>query len=61
MPAINLVFPHHLFEKSPLLKHRDFFTQNPRLGMLIKTFDKMPDEKHTKILDTASNFLDKLD
>jgi deoxyribodipyrimidine photolyase-related protein len=26
-------------------KHRDFFLSNPRLGMLIKTYDKMSEEK----------------
>lgn len=25
--------------------HRDFFLKNPRIGMLLKTFDKMPAEK----------------
>ena len=26
-------------------KHRDFFFKNPRMGMLIKTYDKMKDDK----------------
>jgi deoxyribodipyrimidine photolyase-related protein len=37
--------------------HRDFFLKNPRLGMLVKTFDKMPEEKQTAHLDHAENFL----
>lgn len=30
-------------------KHRNFFLKNPRLGMLIKTYDKMPKEKQLEI------------
>ena len=41
--------------------HRNFFLQNPRLGMLIKTFDKMPAEKRNKHLANAEAFLQKLD
>ncbi|MEO5997118.1 MAG: cryptochrome/photolyase family protein [Chitinophagaceae bacterium] len=41
--------------------HRDFFSQNPRLGMLLKTFDKMPTEKKNKHLQIAEEFLDGLD
>jgi deoxyribodipyrimidine photolyase-related protein len=41
--------------------HRNFFLQNPRLGMLIKTFDKMPKEKQQKHLNTAESFLKELD
>ncbi len=41
--------------------HRSFFTQNPRLGMLVKTFDKMTEEKRQKLLHTAEQFLSKLD
>ncbi|NNE25975.1 MAG: cryptochrome/photolyase family protein [Saprospiraceae bacterium] len=41
--------------------NRDFFTSNPRLGMLIGTFDKMSDEKQQKHLDNAEHFLEKLD
>jgi len=38
-------------------KHREFFLSNPRLGMLIKTFDKMPDEKKKALLTAAENYL----
>ena len=40
--------------------HRDFFLQNPRLGMLIGTFDKMSTEKRETHLATAENFLSSL-
>lgn len=41
--------------------HRDFFTSNPRLGMLVKTFDKMPSEKRNAHLLTANKYLETLD
>ncbi len=41
--------------------HRDFFLSNPRLGMLINTFDKMSDEKKKHHLFTAEEFLKTLD
>ena len=41
--------------------HRDFFTKNPRLGMLLKTFDKWPAEKRNQHLLVAENFLHELD
>lgn len=37
--------------------HRKFFLKNPRLGMLVKTFDKMNDEKKEKLLSTAKTFM----
>jgi deoxyribodipyrimidine photolyase-related protein len=37
--------------------HRDFFEQNPRLGMLVKTFDKMPAEKQASHLHAAEAWL----
>lgn len=40
--------------------HRDFFLQNPRLGMLVNTFDKMPDEKQTLHLQNSNQFLRSL-
>ena len=42
-------------------KHRNFFLKNPRLGMLIKTFDKMDIEKKTKHLTNAEEYFKKLD
>jgi deoxyribodipyrimidine photolyase-related protein len=41
--------------------HREFFSKNPRLGMLVKTFDKMSAEKQEKLIETAENFLKSLD
>jgi deoxyribodipyrimidine photolyase-related protein len=41
--------------------HRNFFLQNPRLGMLVKTFDKMPTEKQKTHLNNAELFLAQLD
>jgi len=40
--------------------HRTFFLQNPRLGMLVRTFDKMSDEKKNIHLTNAEEFLFKL-
>ena len=40
--------------------HRDFFLKNPRLGMLVNTFDKMPKEKQEKHLQTAAAYLESL-
>jgi deoxyribodipyrimidine photolyase-related protein len=40
--------------------HRDFFLKNPRLGMLVRTFDKMPEEKQQLHLNNANQFLDSL-
>lgn len=37
--------------------HRDFFTQNPRLGMLVSMFDKMPEEKRKSHLEQADTYL----
>lgn len=40
---------------------RDFFSGNPQLGMLLKTFDKMDSGKRNHLLQTAENFLSSLD
>jgi len=40
--------------------HRDFFLRNPRLGMLVKTFDKMPADKQQQHIAAAEKFLDSL-
>ncbi|MDQ2863092.1 MAG: cryptochrome/photolyase family protein [Bacteroidota bacterium] len=40
--------------------HRSFFLQNPRLGMLIGTFDKMSAEKRKIHLATAEKYLNRL-
>jgi deoxyribodipyrimidine photolyase-related protein len=41
--------------------HRDFFLGNPRLGMLVKTFDKMSPEKQQQHLSAAEQFIASLD
>jgi len=41
-------------------KHRDFFLSNPRLGMLIRMFDKMPSEKKFEHHKNAEIYLAKL-
>jgi deoxyribodipyrimidine photolyase-related protein len=38
-------------------KHRNFFLSNPRLGMLIKSFDKMAEERKKSLLLAAENYL----
>lgn len=40
--------------------HRSFFLQNPRLGMLIGSFDKMPEAKQKDHLDIAEQFIRSL-
>ncbi len=40
--------------------HRDFFLKNPRLGMLVRIFDKMPHEKKFFHIKTAENYLESL-
>lgn len=41
--------------------HRDFFLKNPRLGMLVKTFDKMPKVKQEEHINRANAYLKRLD
>ncbi|RCT54702.1 cryptochrome/photolyase family protein [Winogradskyella sp. KYW1333] len=41
-------------------KHREFFLSNPRLGMLIRTFDKMKQETREKHFKNAESFLSQL-
>ena len=41
--------------------HRSFFQKNPRLGMLVKTFDKMTSEKRNNHNELAEKFLSDLD
>ena len=41
--------------------HRSFFLKNPRLGMLVHTFDKMSHDKRTAHLEVAEQFLASLD
>ncbi len=41
--------------------HRDFFLENPRLGMLVKTFDKMPHARQRTHVQIANHYLKELD
>ena len=41
--------------------HRSFFLKNPRLGMLVGSFDKMTEEKKNKHLQIANQYLASLD
>ena len=41
-------------------KQRDFFKKNPRMRMLISSFDKMDSMKKEKLLIDADNFLNSL-
>lgn len=38
-------------------KHREFFLKNPRLGMMVRTFDKMNTSKKEYLLEQAENYL----
>jgi len=38
--------------------HRDFFLKNPRLGMLVRTFDKMTPEKKENHISNAEAYLE---
>ena len=37
--------------------NREFFLKNPRLGMLVRSFDKMDSDKQHKLLMNADKFL----
>ena len=39
--------------------HRSFFKKNPRLGMLVSMFDKMPQEKRQQHIENAEHYLSK--
>jgi len=41
--------------------HREFFLKNPRLSMLVKTFDKMPEEKRMEHLRRAADYIKMID
>ena len=41
--------------------HREFFLKNPRLSMLLKTFDKMPEEKRSEHLRRATDYIKTID
>ena len=39
---------------------RDFFKKNPRMRMLVSTFDRMNNEKRINLIEKAENYLDKI-
>lgn len=41
--------------------HREFFLSNPRLGMLVRTYDKMSQEKKALLMNRAEAYLKTLD
>ena len=41
-------------------KQRDFFIKNPRMRMLVSSFDRMEESKRTSLLKTADEYLKKL-
>lgn len=43
-----------------LHRHRDFFSQNPRLGMLVRIFDNIDETKKKTHLNMAEQFLNSL-
>ena len=40
--------------------HREFFLSNPRLGMLVRMFDKMPEETQQKHLENGRQYLSSI-
>jgi deoxyribodipyrimidine photolyase-related protein len=44
-----------------MVVQKHFFSTNPRLGMLLKMFEKMPEEKQKSHLNIANKFLKSLD
>ena len=40
-------------------KKRDFLSKNPRRGLMIKSLERMNDERKIKIYDAADEFIDK--
>lgn len=42
-------------------EHRNFFQKNPRLGMLVRNYDKMDKKKQASHLQNANNFLKYLE
>lgn len=41
-------------------KHRDFFLKNPRMGVMVKSYDKMDAGKRERLSLVATNYLDGL-
>jgi deoxyribodipyrimidine photolyase-related protein len=41
-------------------RHRDFFLKNPRMGVMVKSYDKMDTEKRERLALAANTFLEGL-
>lgn len=41
-------------------KHRDFFLKNPRMGVMVKSYDKMDVGKRDRLSAVANQFLEGL-
>ena len=40
--------------------HKEFFKKNPRMRMLVSSFEKMSPEKKKSLLETSASFIAKL-
>ncbi len=43
-----------------MITHRDFFMENPRLAMLVRTFERWPGDKQQDLISTANKFINEL-
>ena len=43
-----------------MIRHRDKLGGNPRMGMVYRNLDKMPDEKRSGVVASAAKFLERL-
>jgi deoxyribodipyrimidine photolyase-related protein len=41
--------------------NQEFFLKNPRMSMMVHSFNRMSEEKKEKHLDVAGNYLDQMD
>jgi deoxyribodipyrimidine photolyase-related protein len=53
--------PFNLLFWDFMVRHRERFQGNPRMGQMYRTWDRMDEEKRVAILDGARRVLDKLD